>query len=178
MSFGRTIVAILALVVAFGLGVWAGPYLLDKPVEQPEQAAVAAKDTAVPVATTGRVRGEARTRAVREVPVAKLSASAPELQAHLKPIMNRGTDMEIAAGGFSDAEQFATLAHAARNTQVPFVVLKHGVLEQGKSLAAAIEEYKPQLDGAAEAKRAREAARKDIAAVMTERQAAGQVATQ
>jgi hypothetical protein len=177
MTFGRTVIAVLALVVAFGLGVWAGPYLLDKSVKTVERAAVDAKDTPGAVATKGSVRAEKRTREGRDAPVAKLSASEPEVQKQLKPIMNRGADMEIAAGGFRDAEQFATVAHAARNTEIPFMVLKHRVLDQGKSLAAAIEEYKPQMNGAAEARRAREAARKDIAEVMTERRAEAQIAT-
>lgn len=176
MTFEKTIVAALALVMAFVLGVWAGPYLSDKPVKRIEQAAVDAKDTAVAVATKGSVRAEKETPQGRKAPIAKLSASEPELQKQLKPIMNRGTDMEIAAQGFRDADQFATLAHAAHNTEIPFVVLKHRVLEVGKSLAAAIEEYKPQLNGAAEARRAREAARKDLAQVMTDRRAEAQIA--
>jgi hypothetical protein len=90
--------------------------------------------------------------------------------------MNRGTDMEIAAQGFRDGEQFALLAHAARNTEIPFVVLKDRVLQQKKSLAAAIEEFKPQLNGAAEVTRAREAARKDIAELSAGRAAAAQTA--
>ena len=55
-----------------------------------------------------------------------------------------------------------TVAHAARNTQVPFVLLKDRVLNKRKGLAAAIEEFKPALDGATEANRARMAARADI----------------
>jgi hypothetical protein len=177
MTFGRMVVAIVALVAAFALGVWAGPYLIDKPVTSVQQAADETKDAAVPVPTTGRARAERPARAAREeAPVATLAASAPELQKQLKPIMNKGTDMEIAAQGFRDGEQFAMLAHAARNTEIPFVVLKDRVLEQKKSLASAIEEFKPQLNGAAEATRAREAARRDIAGVMTDRRAQAQTA--
>ena len=73
--------------------------------------------------------------------------------------------MEIASDGFRDAEQFATVAHAARNTNVPFMALKHRILEEGKSLAAALKELKPEIDAAAEARRAREEARRDVAAM-------------
>jgi hypothetical protein len=177
MTFARVIVAGVSLVVAFVLGVFAGPFLLDKPTPNVEKAAVEAKDTTVAVGTKGSARAENRTRKVSEAPVAKVSATEADVQKQLKPIMNRGTDMKIAADGFRDAEQFATVAHAAHNTQIPFVVLKHRVLEQGKSLAAAIEEHKPRMNGAEEARRARDAARRDIAQVMTDRRAEGEVAT-
>ena len=84
----------------------------------------------------------------------------------LKPVLNRGTKVEIAAQGFSTAEQFATVAHAARNTEVPFMVLKHRVLDEGKTLAAAIRESKPNVNAVAEVRRARAAARQDISALV------------
>ena len=67
--------------------------------------------------------------------------------------------------GFTSAEQFATLAHAAKNTQVPFVLLKHRVLTERQSLEEAIRASKPELDARAEAARARTAARSDIASL-------------
>ena len=73
--------------------------------------------------------------------------------------------MEVAAEGFDSAEQFATVAHAARNTNVPFMVLKHRVLNEGRTLADAIHEAKPDLDAKAEVGRAQIAARADVAAV-------------
>jgi hypothetical protein len=92
-------------------------------------------------------------------------ATQPDLQARLKPVLNRGTRMEMAAAGFRDAEQFATVAHAARNTGVPFAVLKHRVLEERQTLARAIRSSKPDLDAQREVVRARRAARDDIAAI-------------
>ena len=96
-----------------------------------------------------------------------LPASTPALHDRSKPILNRGTKVEIAAEGFSSAEQFATVAYAARNTEVPFMVLKHRVLDERKSLAAAIRESKPGIDAAAEVLRARAAARRDVAALVS-----------
>ena len=91
--------------------------------------------------------------------------SAPELQAHLKPLLNKGSDMTLAASDFRDAEQFAAVAHAARNTNVPFVLLKHRVLNEGKTLAEAIRESKPDLNALAEANRARAEAKSDMVAL-------------
>jgi hypothetical protein len=73
--------------------------------------------------------------------------------------------MTLASNGFPSAEQFATVAHAARNTQVPFVLLKHRVLTEGRSLSAAIREFKPELDARREVTRARAEARSDISAL-------------
>ena len=73
--------------------------------------------------------------------------------------------MTVAAEGFRDAEQFATVAHAARNTQVPFMLLKHRVLNEGQTLSAAIRSLKPDADAASEANRARTEARSDIAVI-------------
>ena len=87
------------------------------------------------------------------------------LQVRLKPVLNRGTNMTMAAEGFRDAEQFAMVAHAARNTRVPFVLLKHRVLDEGQTLSAAIHASKPDMDGASETNRARAQARSDIAAI-------------
>ena len=74
--------------------------------------------------------------------------------------------MQVAAEGFRSAEEFATVAHAARNTNLPFMVLKHRVLNEGRTLADAIHDSKPEIDGKAEVARAEAAAKSDIAAVV------------
>ena len=111
-----------------------------------------------------RQEGHEKTTIAPDV-VPKLPATQPELQARLKPVLDPGTRMDMAADGFRDAEQFATVAHAARNTGVPFVVLKQRVLEQDQTLARAIRESKPEVDAEREATRAANAARFDIAVI-------------
>jgi len=95
--------------------------------------------------------------------VAAVSATAPELQLRLKKVLNRGADLAVAAEGFTSGEQFATVAYAARNTEVPFMLLKHRVLSEGMTLEQAILESKPVADAATEVTRARAAARAEIA---------------
>ena len=87
----------------------------------------------------------------------------PELRDRAKAVLNPGTKIDMAAADFATAEEFMTVAHAARNTAVPFMVLKHRVLNEQRSLAEAIHESKPDLDAKAEAERALEAARADVA---------------
>ncbi len=94
-------------------------------------------------------------RAVVIVP----SASHPELQRRLKPVLNRGADMSKAADGFRNAEEFALVAHAARETQVPFMLLKHRVLEEGMSLDKAIRASKAVVE------KVKSAAREDLSAL-------------
>jgi hypothetical protein len=74
--------------------------------------------------------------------------------------------MGVASADFVDAEQFAAVAHAARNTEVPFMVLKHRIVEEGKRLEDAIREFKPELNAAAEADRARRQAKSDVEALL------------
>jgi hypothetical protein len=87
----------------------------------------------------------------------------PEVRDRVQKVLNRGAKMELAAENFQDAEEFVTVAHAARNTGVPFVVLKDRVLNQGQTLADAIHQSKPDVDAKAEVARAREAAQADLA---------------
>jgi hypothetical protein len=71
----------------------------------------------------------------------------------------------VASEGFRDSEQFAAVAHASRNVDIPFMVLKHRVLEEGQTLAQAIHSSKPELNARMEAQRARAEARLDVEAL-------------
>ena len=125
----------------------------------------AAVDAPAGVPTTRTLRRGVETSESAPKLVMTIPVSAPELHARMKPVLARGTKLPLAVEGFTSAEQFATLAHAAKNTQVPFILLKHRVLTEGQSLEAAIRASKPDLDARAEAARAREAARTDIDAI-------------
>jgi hypothetical protein len=162
----HTATALLGGVLAVGaLGVWLGPSLMDRESEVSAPPVAATSPVAEPA--TPRRATAPRTALRRDVEktTRAVPATQPDLQARLKPVLNRGTRMEMAAAGFRDAEQFATVAHAARNTGVPFAVLKHRVLEERQTLARAIRSSKPDLDAQREVVRARRAARDDIAAI-------------
>lgn len=162
------IVGILAITA---LGVWWGPSLMDRDddVAAPPAAAVS-PSAETPKARRVAPRATAATRDAEKTTIApdvvpSLPATQPELHARLEPVLNRGTKMEMAAEGFRDAVQFATVAHAARNTGVPFAVLKHRVLEEHQTLGRAIRESKPELDAEHEVTRAANAARFDVAVI-------------
>jgi hypothetical protein len=179
MTAGRMTALAAGFVGVFALGVAVGPAVQDRLAPQPQSepmvsAAPAPADTPEPVKRPSISKKARSAVIVREsdakatddrMAVASRPATEPALQARLKPVLNRGAKMEIAAQGFRDAEQFATVAHAARNTELPFMVLKHRVLNEGRSLTEAIRASKPDLDAAAEVRRAREQARSDLEAI-------------
>jgi hypothetical protein len=171
MTLGKSLALAMGFVVAMALGVWIGPHLTDRAWFDRDHKTAAhdvAPEASKPHAAARPTAPAARESAPREIAPA-VALSTPELQARLKPVLNRlkpvlnkGTNMTIAADGFRSAEEFATVAHAARNTDVPFMVLKHRVLTEGKSLAKAIRESKPELNANAEVRRARAEARSDL----------------
>jgi hypothetical protein len=85
-----------------------------------------------------------------------------DVRDRVQKVLNPGTRMELAAEDFKTPVEFVTVAHAARNTSVPFVLLKHRVVNEGQTLAEAIHEAKPDLDAKAEVARARAAAEADL----------------
>jgi hypothetical protein len=168
MTIGKASALTAGLIGAMALGVVVGPSITNREKMMTPPAAVEpAPQAQAPAAAPAAPRVTAERRAdikVRENLVA-MSSTSPQLHERLKPVLNRGAKMDIAAQGFRDAEQFATVAHAARNTEVPFMVLKHRVLNEKQSLANAIAASKPNLDAKREATRARTAAREDINAI-------------
>jgi hypothetical protein len=178
MKTGKFSAATLGLVGGIVLGAWIGAemtQLRDKTT--PEPATVTTQAVEEPAAPTAPIKPKRVTRAARVASGAAVDApapeaapklvmtipvSAPELHARMKPVLARGTKLPLAIEGFTDAQQFATLAHAARNTQVPFILLKHRVLTEGQSLEDAIRASRPDIDARVEALRAMGEARADI----------------
>jgi hypothetical protein len=186
MKTGRTSAATLGLVGGLALGAWIGSemtLLNSRAVVSPEPAAVTAQAVEEPVAPATpakpkrvvRVPRAASGAVVVDAPapesapklVMTIPVSAPELHQRMKPVLARGTKLPLAVEGFTSAEQFATLAHAARNTQVPFILLKHRVLTEGQSLEEAIRASRPDIDAKTEALKAKGEARADILSLTT-----------
>ena len=161
MTFGKGVALIGGFVGAFTLGVITAPYLTDDGTVQTFTVAAPEEPVEAPAPAAPRKAPAARAAARATAPA--IAPSATELHEQLKPLLNKGSDMTMAADGFRSAEQFAAVAHAARNTQIPFVLLKHRVLTEGKSLAAAIRESKPEMNAEVEANRATAEARSDLA---------------
>ena len=172
MTSGKTALLTAGLVGVVALGVVATPTIRDNwsKMKTPEMTASAPADTSAPAPVKAMrpahrapsreaVTARKDTGRIASVPV---SVWQPELRDRVKAVLNPGARLELAAEDFTSAEQFVTVAHAARNTQVPFMVLKDRVVNQNQSLAEAIHEFKPDLDAKAEVKRARVEARSDL----------------
>jgi hypothetical protein len=183
MSIGKASALTAAFVGVFAVGVAVGPSVKDKFSDGNSRAAARPAETVAPAAPeptatpiparTPRARATATNRktvaastATPSTVTSAVPTSEPRLQDRLRPVLNRGARMQVAAEGFRSAEEFATVAHAARNTNVPFMLLKHRVLNEGRTLADAIHDSKPEVDAKAEVARAEAAAKSDIAAVV------------
>ena len=186
MTTGKTSAATLGLVGGLVLGAWIGSELTMSRSQSPEPATAtvqAIEEPAAPAAPAKRKRVNPVSKAASVARVARanvgdavvapmpestpklvmtIPVSAPELHARMRPVLAKGTKLPLAVEGFTSAEQFATLAHAARNTQVPFILLKHRVLTEGQSLEEAIRASRPDIDARVEALRAKGEARADI----------------
>lgn len=162
MTIGKTLALTAGFVCAIVFGIMIGPTVREWKSALPQ--APAFKGWPVLSESTARP-ATAASRAKKSTTAPVVVTFTPELQARLRPLLNKGADMTIAADGFRSAEQFAMVAHASRNTEVPFMLLKHRVLKEGKSVSSAIRESRPEVNAAAEANLARAQARSDIAAI-------------
>jgi hypothetical protein len=184
MTVGKTALLTASLGAVFAVGIMTGPAIRDQwskmntpnttnapeataaaPVVEPSVPAPAKAEQPAARARSSSPRAHeavAKKDDVGTVRMVAVTMWEPELRDRVKAVFNPGTRLEIAAEGFGDPEEFVTVAHAARNTKVPFVVLKDRVLNQGQSLAEAIHEFKPDLDAKAEVNRARAAAQSDL----------------
>ncbi len=175
MTFGKASALVVGFLGAVALGMWIGLHVTNWTAPQDRIITAETPATPVPEVTAPPVTKPTMTRAARakaapattDVKAAAVEPSAPELQERLKPVLNRGANLTLASEGFRNGEQFAMVAHAARNTQIPFMVLKDRVVNQGKTLDAAIREWKPEMDAKAEASRARAEAREDIVQIQS-----------
>jgi len=185
MTWAKGLMLTLGFAGAMALGVLIGPHITHRDraatdtafssaaesaaVEQsavtPERAPHAALKTKK-IASAKKASPSTPPRAAGATPL-ELPPAAPALHERLKPLLNKGADMGKAAEDFNNAEQFASVAHAARNTDIPFMLLKHRTVSEGKNLEQAIRELKPAVNAAGEARKAREQAKADISALTT-----------
>jgi hypothetical protein len=161
MTLRKSVTIVLVLVAVVALGILAVPRLMHRTAEAPAVTpSVTSSEPATPATEPAPRVAPKRAESTRSVP--EVAATTPELQKALKPLLSYGTNLDKAADGFESGVQFAAVAHAAKNTAVPFVVLKHRVLSEKKSLAVAIHESKPELNAKREATKAWDEARQEL----------------
>jgi hypothetical protein len=104
----------------------------------------------------------AETTGPSTVIVPSYLVTQPKLADRVEPLLQRGADVQLAAEGFRTPELFMAVAHASRNLEVPFVVLKHRVLNERMTLSKAIAATRPDVNAAEHASQAMAAARADV----------------
>ena len=135
MTSGKAALLTAGLVGVVALGVVTAPTIRDhwSKMNTPEATASAPADTSAP--TPVKAKRPAHRATSREAVTAKEAATAkkdtgkveivavsvwqPELRKRVKAVLSPGARLELAAEDFTSAEQFVTVAHAARNTQEP-----------------------------------------------------------
>jgi hypothetical protein len=163
-----------ALFGSMVFGAWIGPYLADR-AQAFGDGDIQLTSGPAPVPTpSAPKKPEPKTHAERPhvaaVPLPSARMTKPSLDdrklaRRLKPMLTDGADMDVVASGFRNSEDLAATVHAARNTKVPFMVLKHEIVDEGRTLAAAIHIVKPSADASLEADLARSEARADLASI-------------
>jgi hypothetical protein len=122
--------------------------------------------TALAAAILGAVMFDAGVRSDVNRPAEVTTPMAPWVLARrLNPLLNERVNLDTVANGFQTTEDFAATVHASRNIRVPFTLLKHEVVDEGKTLADAIQTVKPTANTSLEADLARSEARVDLAAI-------------
>jgi hypothetical protein len=122
--------------------------------------------TALAAAVLGAMMFDAGVRsAVNRPSELTTPLATSQLARRLNPLLNERVNLDNVAAGFQTAEDFASTVHASRNIRVPFTALKHQVVDEGKTLPAAIQTVKPTADASLEADLARSEARADLAAI-------------
>jgi hypothetical protein len=179
MTLGKATALAAGLVGALALGVWAGPYLTGRADTMKNHPAVQVSPATLPHPEVPQTPAERRSRssvapnkpaaraetAIAAAKPTMIPVSTPQLHRRLKPLLRSGADMTRVAEGFQNAEDFAATVHASKNTNVPFMVLKHHVVDERKTLKSAIHDTKPAADASFEADLARSEARSDLASL-------------
>lgn len=160
---------------AVALTVWIVSAAPDRATisNRPERAGAPAADvvrTSRPAkkATTAESSTEKPAEVAAETPgpstviVPSYLVTQPRLADRVQPLLQRGADVQLAAEGFRTPELFMAVAHASRNLEVPFVVLKHRVLNERMTLSKAIAATRPDVNAAEHASQAMAAARADV----------------
>jgi hypothetical protein len=162
MTIAKASALTAAMFTAMGIGVWTGQQIARRATVM---APAPAHASPVETAPARDSRPAVAPRRAASPMFASVRVDSPALHAKLQPLLNQGADMSIASEGFRSAEQFAAVAHAARNLGVPFMVLKHRIVNDRVPLAKAIHTVAPAVNAPIEADRADAEARSDLAAL-------------
>jgi hypothetical protein len=154
---------------AIAATVWIVSSSPDRPIPaSAERAAAPVADVARTSLPAKKRSTEKRADAVVDTPgpstviVPSYLVTQPRLADRAQPLLQRGADVQLAAEGFRTPELFMAVAHASRNLEVPFVVLKHHVLNERMTLSKAIAATRPDVNAAEHASQAMAAARADV----------------
>jgi hypothetical protein len=133
------------------------------PVPVPAKPAAAAPAPAKPTAAAPAAAKATTTPATAAAPAATTVAAGDvqqtlqtnkSLVALLQSRLPAGTDVVQASMGFRNLTQFVSAVHACQNLSIPFDKMRTAMVDEKKSLSAAIRALKPTATATIEAQRA------------------------
>jgi hypothetical protein len=95
-------------------------------------------------------------------PIAAKIAAKPQLNVRIATMLPKGMTLEQASKGFKNQGQFIAALHVSQNLGIPFASLKKDMVGKHLSLGQSIQDLKPTVHSADEARRGQIAADHDL----------------
>ena len=162
----RSMTRSIAVVVALGSSALAFGQALNQSAPQPQPGQSSSSSEAPPPPSSNDssvtwsqqpISGDSSATN----PTNSMAPNAAGPGTHLSALLPQGMSQKEACEGVKTTEECAAMLHAAQNLNIPYADLKSH-LASGEQLQGAIQALKPDVDAAAEARRAEQQARSDL----------------
>ncbi len=162
----RSITRLIALAAVVGSTALAFGQALNQTAPQPQRGSSSQSDAAPPPPSSNDssvtwtqqpISGNSSATS----PPNSMAPNAAEPDTHLAALLPHGMSQQEACEGLKTTSECSAMLHAAQNLNLPFADLKSRIAG-GQQLEGAIHALKPDVDAAAEARRAEQQARSDL----------------
>jgi len=162
----RSITRLIAVTAALGSTALAFGQAMNQTAPQPQPGQPAESTTAPPAPSTNdpSVTWSQQPISGNSTATSPSNSMAPNAagpDTHLAALLPHGMSQKEACEGVKTTNECAAMLHAAQNLSLPFADLKSQI-SSGQQLEGAIHSLKPDVDAAAEARRAEQQARSDL----------------
>ncbi len=162
----KVITRSIAVAAALGATSWAFAQALNQTAPQPQPGSSSQSTTAPtpPSRNDSSVKWSQQPISGNSTATSAPNSMAPNAagtKTHLAALLPKGMSQKEACDGLKTTEECAAALHAATNLNISYPELK-AQMSGGRQLEAAIQALKPDVDAAAEARRAEQQAHSDL----------------
>jgi hypothetical protein len=162
----KSISRLIAVTAALGATTLASAQALNQTAPQPQPGASSQPTTAPPPpsqtdSSVTWMQQPISGNSTATSPPNSMAPNAAGANTHLAALLPRGMSQKEACTGLKTTEECAAALHAAANLNISFAELK-AQMSGGQQLETAIKAVKPDVDAAAEARRAEQQAHSDL----------------